>query len=281
MEAKPYVLIFGGDEVASAIAMQLTNAGVFVAMLVRANDFYLRHNLCFGMAQYREQHRIGDRVASQLPEDWMEAGGSFPEKLKQALQHLWLDKKIPVLVDIPLDYLEGNIPAVVVETRLPVGQDPAEISSPALPFDAPTIGLAPYHLPGRQVNAAVETRLNYHLGRVYLDVREVPRAPRLDTHFFHLPFETIHTPIEGLWVGLKEIGDTVAFNEALGKVNDIEIRSTEDGQVWGIAPSGRFVAAGQSVGIVFKGRQTTDYQFFSFQERAIAAGVLNAYYRLR
>ncbi len=281
MEKRAYILIFGGDEVASAIAIQLVRGDIPVVLIVDPEEFYLRHNLCLGMAQFRERQIVDGVEASQLPEDWMEATGTPAEKLAVAMQQLWLDKKIPVLVDIPLEYLEGNTPLAVVETRLPKedGETPSLLL--ALPFDAPIIGLAPYHLPGRQVNAAVETRLNYHLGRVYLDVSEVPRAPRLDRHFFHLPFETIHTPIEGVWVGLKDIGDTINFNEALGKVNEIEIRSAEDGQVWGIAPSGRFVAAGQSVGIIFKGRPTQDYQFFSFQERAIAAGVLNAVFRIR
>ncbi len=278
METKNVVLILGGNEVASAIALRLHTAGIPVMVWIPEEESYLRYNLCFGAVQFLEKRTIEGVEGTQLPEDWMERStGSVTEKLEHSVHQLWLDKKIPVLVNIPLEYFEEWIPQAVIETRIPAENEEGPKDVPmALPFETRTIGLVPYHLPGRHVTAAVETRLNYHLGRVYFDVREVPRAPRLDTHFFHLPFETIHTPIEGVWLALKEIGDTIAFNEPLGKVNDIEIRSAEDGQVWGIAPSGRFVAAGQSIALVFKGRSSEDFQYFSFQDRAIANGVLRA-----
>ncbi len=283
MGQQDFVLILGGSEVASATALRLFQAGIPVAVWVPEGEAYLRHNLCFGAVQFVEKRTIEGVEGTQLPEDWLDrTAGSFGEKLKENLTHLWLDKKIPVLVNIPLEYFEEWVPQAVVETRIPeqdqsgAGREPLQ-----LPFECRTVGLVPYHLPERHVTAAVETRLNYHLGRVYFEVGEIPRAPRLDAHFFHLPFETIHTPIEGMWMALKEIGDSVAFNEPLGKVDEIEIRSAEDGQVWGIALSGRFVAAGQSIALIFKGRPNEDYQYFSFQDRAIANGVLRALERIR
>jgi len=55
-----------------------------------------------------EKRTIEGVEGTQLPEDWLDrTAGSFGEKLNENLTHLWLDKKIPVLVNIPLEYFEN------------------------------------------------------------------------------------------------------------------------------------------------------------------------------
>jgi len=96
------------------------------------------------------------------------------------------------------------------------------------------IGLHPFHQPGVECHLAVESRLNYFLGRVISTGIHLPEefSPG---DFFKDPFAHCQTPVEGLWLSLKAIGDGIRYNEAIGKINEIEIRSPHDGQLWGLA----------------------------------------------
>lgn len=66
------------------------------------------------------------------------------------------------------------------------------------------------------------------------------------------------------------------YNEALGKVNDIEIRSPYDGQIWGICHSGRFMPARSRVAQIYQGPASDAYRDLGFREKAIARAMLEA-----
>ena len=274
MTSSPTILILGGNELASASALELFQAGFRVMLYVSPEETYLRYPLCFGEALRAGQKIIGNLTATLIPEEKLAQihAKTFVEKVVQVAQFLHLDRILPVLTDVPLAELFTIMENTIVINTLPEKMLPLPENLSNLIL----LGCFPEHRDDSRYQMLVETRWNYHLGRVVPANAEDPYSHRFDPHFFHFPFQTCHTPIEGLWIAVKEIGNTIRFNEAIGKVGEIEIRSPYDGQLWGIAHSGQFVASGQNVALIYTGRPSELYREYGFQERAVARGFLSA-----
>ncbi len=269
MEQTPLVVVLGGGEFASAIAAYLWNAGVPVGIMLDGVETHLRRSICFSEALLLGKKQIGDVSAQSVLPEHLAANrrASLLEQYQLAIRDLILDRKIPVwngrdTVGL-LPVLE---PAVLVNTlpntSLEVPRDSAAL----------LIGLLPFHSPERDCHLAVETRLNYHLGEIAL--KEPPERPVHDLKFFRKNFDTIAAPLEGLFVTYKEIGEEIHRNEPIGTINEIEIRSPYEGQIWGLLHSGRFVRAHQELALVFEGEVSNLYAGFGFAHRAVAGAVL-------
>ena len=278
MRDLPPVIILGGNELASATAIDLVAAGFRVLMYVVPEETYLRYPLCFGDALRAGQKRIQEVTASVIPEEKLAdlRAMTFAEKIWQAAQFLQLNRQIPIVADVPLSELFSPLKEAVVINTLPADAIQLPDGYEHLLY----LGCFPMHRDERRDRFLVEVRWNYQLGKIVPpDVGDTSKLKR-DPHFFHFPFQSCHTPLEGLWTALKQIGEPVRYNEAIGEVDGIEIRSPYDGQLWGLAHSGQFVAAGQEVALIYTGRPTENYRDFSFQERVVARGFLVAILKL-
>jgi len=273
---KHLIVIFGGNEIASVTAISLFRSGFAPVLIILENELYLRHNLCFGEALFYEKNQIEDITAELLAPEKLVGNQSlsFPEQLKQAITFTIHDRKIPVINEIPLKEVFDILqPIAIVDLQM----HPLEID---LPENIPIVGVYPDRQPGKNCQMAVESRLIHRLGEIYQPGDVLPADSQIDHHFFKNPLVTCPTPLEGIWMSIKTIGDRIRFNEALGKVNDIEIRSPYEGQIWGIAHSGKLVPAKQPIALIYQGPPTENFREFGFQHRAIARGILEAISRL-
>ena len=277
MNKENTILIYGGDETASAIALKLFNSILNVVMYVSADEVFLRHNLCFGDAISQNQKAIGNVTSVTIPEDLMASdnNNSFWEKIRGATQHIIKDRKIPVLHEIAIaEALKAISPKIIINTLQP---DALKLALEDITY---VIGFYPHHSPGKDCHLAIETRLNYRLGEIYNPETQDTSDSKSELLFLKDPFAICSTPIEGVWVALKEIGEKVKYNDPLGKINDIEIRSPYDGQIWGIVHSGRYYAAKSSIAKIYTGLPSENYRYFSFRENAIAGGALEAVFKM-
>jgi len=277
MDRETTVFIYGGNEIASAIALKLFNSNLNVVLFVTANEIFLRHNLSFGDATFQNQKTIDNVTAMTIPEDLLANtnNNSTLQKVKDAAEYIIKDRKIPVLHQGSLDEaLKAMTPKIVVNTMA------SEASEMEFESETCVVGLYPDHSPGKDCHFAIETRLNYRLGEIYNPETQDVSGVKSEPHFFKDPFSLCPTPIEGVWVALKEIGEKTKYNDPLGKMNDIEIRSPYDGQIWGIAHSGRHYAAKSTIAKIYTGLPSENYRYFSFRENAIAGGVLEAVLRI-
>lgn len=278
MKSTNPILILGGNELASAIALKLYNARLEPAIYVPADEIFLRHNLCFGDAVFQNRKTIEGVTAETLPEELMieEGGNSYLEKAKNAIQYLIRDRKIPVLThNSDVDARSLLDPPVIVST-LTDGDKTTRTMGGVEPGQPLIIGCYPHYVPGKNCDWAVDTRLNYRLGQVYHQPVDESKVTEVDIRLFKNPFEHCTIPLEGVWVALKEIGEPVKYNEALGKIDEVEIRSPYDGQIWGIAHSGRIYPPKAAIAQIYTGPKTEDYRYYGFRENAIAGGVLEA-----
>lgn len=266
------ICIFGGNEIASAAAIRFFKCGYDVLMAVDSRENYLRYHLCLGDALLQGQKVVEDVTAATLPEEILADfdASVYSSPLAAAAQYVMRDLKIPVIDETEFEtVIKELVPQIIVnchcEAASPVTIDHARL----------VVGLAPHHQPGVDCHVAVESRQTYYLGRVLSTNTLTPSDP-IDSNFFKDPFSYCPTPVEGLWLALKAIGDEIRYNEAIGKIEGIEIRSPYNGQIWGLAHSGKFIPAKSNVALIYQGKATDHYRCLGFREKAVAGGLLQA-----
>ncbi len=272
--SKMRILLFGGNPTASAISVRLTHAGYDCVHIISGTEENLRYHLSFGDAVFRGSRTVEGLTAATFSEEKLAEdvarGLSEDELLFENIAFMLSDKKIPVLHNVAIDTAIAVVnPAAIVLTE--------KMDSPPLLDSANlVIGLHPLHTAGTDCHIVVDSRLCQTLGSVVTPGEEIREGLTIDNRFFNDPFVYCHSPIPGAWIASKSIGDGVEENEALGKIENIEIRSPYAGQVWGIAHSGRLIDARGAVDMILQGEDSEDVYQLDFRERAVAGGVLEA-----
>lgn len=273
---KQLTCVIGGNEIASTIAATLFQSGFSVVISADEKENLLRHHLSFGDAIYQGSKTINAVTSSLLSDEQLAESPtlSIEEKLKESLQFMLQNRRIPLIHQLDLDWLlEVLAPAVIVNTVAEPLEGASLISMAPL-----VIGLQTLHTPGKDCHLAISSANTYSLGEI-VSPENAPEPPAHDAHFFNDPFAYCHAPSEGLWVSSKSNGEMVSENETLGKVDDTEIHSPFDGQIWGIARSGRFLAEQSAVAMIFQGNGGEAYRKVGFRENAIANATLQAVMR--
>ncbi len=269
MEENPLVVVLGGGELGSAVAAYLWQDGLAVGIALDGVESHLRRPICFAEAQLLGNKQIGEATAQLISPEHLEAvpQATLSEQYRQAIGNMILDRQIPVWnAQDTLEMFPELEISVLIKTlphfSFAVSREWARL----------TIGFLPHHRPGEDCHLAVETRMNYLMGEVALT--DPPERPTHDLKFFRKNFATIPAPLEGVFVTYKEIGEAIHRNEPIGTINEIEIRSPYEGQIWGMLHSGRFVKPHQELALIFEGMGGNLYANFGFEHRAVAGAVL-------
>lgn len=267
--ASSLIIISGGGEFGSCVAVYLHRAGVPVAMVVSPREWYLRRPVCFAEVLNTGEKEIENSRAHLVqPDDlqaWPEA--DLSTRWQKTVSFIIDDRKIPVWTTEEFrDFGEALEPRALVlaeNSELPILRDKQA---------PPIIALTSFVVEDARWPFYVESRLNYRLGSVSTEFPD--RRSRLDFHFFKYPFAEVKTPIGGPFLAIQSIGDRVRMNEPLGTVNGIEIRSPYEGQVWGLAHSGKMLAPKSPISLIFQGKPSDDYLVCGYAPRTVAGSVL-------
>ena len=147
------VLLRGGGDLASGVALRLHRAGIKVVIAELPEPLAVRRTVSFSEAVYEGHHSV-EGVKARLVER---------DQLSAALEA----DEIPVLIDPNADILSDSHIAnyqflVVIDARL-IKQTPAPLAI-RVPLH---IGLGPGFHAGLDCHAVIETRRSHTLGRVY------------------------------------------------------------------------------------------------------------------
>ena len=232
-ENKPaLVLLRGGGDLASGVALRLHRAGIKVVLTELAQPLAVRRAVSFGEAVYEGVHTVEGVTARRVEREQLEFVADAGE--------------IPVLVDPDADILRSPLYfPVVIDARL--------LKSPPqpLPVGIPLhIGLGPGFHAGMNCHAVIETRRSHTLGRVYWD-----RAPQPDSGQPEGdPRRVLRAPEAGLFLGHKRIGEhcetgeLIAEIQASGENQRSEIVCPLRGVLRGVIRDGIHVNKGLKVG---------------------------------
>ena len=255
------ILIRGGGDLASGVALRLHRAGLHVVISELLQPLAVRRTVSFAEAVYEvrvEVEGLTARLAEweQIP-DTIEAG------------------EIPVIVDPDASILTDarfSIP-IVIDGRL-TKQAPAP-----LPVDVPLlIGLGPGFHAGRDCQAVVETRRSHTLGRVFWQgtTQADSGLPEGD------PRRVLRAPADGQLFAFAQIGDHLEVGSQIAEVqSQIENRKSKiaspfKGVLRGLIHPGLQVKAGLKIGDVDPRDDPEMCKLVSDKALAIGGGVLEA-----
>ena len=254
----PFVLIWGGGDLASGVALRLHRAGIHVVVVEQAQPLAVRRSVAFAQAVYDGETIIED------------VKGRLIESADQ-MADVWNKGEVAVIVDPELHLLNDYYPVAVVDARM--RKKPTAIDLSMAPM---VIGLGPGFTVGKNCHAAVETNRGHFLGRVFWE-----GSPEEDTGIpgkvqAYAAERVLHAPATGIVETLVPIGHTVKEGELLLKVNGKATVAPFNGVVRGLIHSGVYVREGMKVGDVDPRPEIFRCWYASEKSLSIGGGVLEA-----
>lgn len=251
-------VIRGAGDLASGIALRLWRSHIQVAMTDIERPTAIRRTVCFSQAIVHGETTVEDVTARRV------------ETALQALE-LLRGGVIPVLADPDGRCILDLRPAAVVDAILAKRNLGTRIT------DAPVvIGVGPGFTAGVDCHAAVETMRGHYLGRVIYDGSPIPNTgiPGLIGGF--AGERVLRAPGDGLFRGVREIGDTVLPGDVVGYVGGAPMACTIGGVLRGLLADGVAVHRGMKCGDVDP-RCARDHCFCASDKAlAVGGGVLEA-----
>lgn len=252
------VLIRGAGDLASGVACRLHRAGLQIVMTDLSQPTAIRRTVCFSEAIVHgtmQLEGITARFAASLSE------------VKQILA----DGQIAVLADADAVCAKDLKPDAVVDAilakkNLGTSKDMAPI----------VVALGPGFEAGEDCHAVVETMRGHTLGRAYYSGSALPNTG-VPGNIGGFTLERIlRAPCDGVFRGVKQIGDTVEADEICAYVNDMPIKSKIRGVLRGLLPNGTEVYEGMKSGDVDPRCKIEHCYTCSDKALAIGGGVLEA-----
>lgn len=260
MPKNNFMLIRGGGDLATGVAIRLHRAGIKVLITELAQPLAVRRAVSFAEAVYEGHHTVEGVKARRIEARQLPAASGADE--------------IPVLVDPNADILFSSFSfPVVVDARL--------IKSPPspLPTQVPLhIGLGPGFHAGRDCHAVIETRRSHTLGRVIWDGTAQPDSGEPDGD----PRRVLHAPSDGIVMAHANIGDHLKEGQQVAEIQSqmgirkSEISSPFAGVLRGLIRDRLHVPRGMKIGDVDPRNDPTACFLVSDKALAIGGGVLEA-----
>lgn len=259
MSSNKFVLLRGGGDLATGVALRLHRAGLHVVITELAQPLAVRRTVSFSEAVYTGSHSV-EGVRARLVEQ---------EQVSAAYEA----GEIPVLVDPDATILSNP---QFSEDRFPVVVDARLLKQPPTPLAIQVplhIGLGPGFTAGGDVHAVIETRRSHTLGRVYWEGTTQPDSGEPEGD----PRRVLRAPGEGVLTGKKQIGEHVEAGEVVAVIGEqVAVTSPFAGVLRGIIHDGLHVTKGLKIGDVDARNDPRMCFLASDKALSIGGGVLEA-----
>jgi xanthine dehydrogenase accessory factor len=247
------ILIRGGGDLASGVALRLHRAGLKVLISELPQPLAVRRTVSFAEAVYAGRITVEGVTARLVKRGQVQAALDAGE--------------IPVLVDPEASILSDLDISVLIDGRLT--KHPPE----PLPFSIPLhIGLGPGFHAGRNCTAVIETRRSHTLGRVYWEGPTQPDSGQPEGN----PRRVLRAPVEGVFKSQTQIGEHVDGGQIVAEVDDHPILAPFPGVLRGLIHPGLQVTKGLKVGDVDPRDDPQLCSLVSDKALAIGGGALEA-----
>lgn len=254
----PFILVWGGGDLASGVALRLLRVGLRVLVIETQQPLAVRRSVSFCQAVY---------------DGLVEIEGVKGQRVEQLAncESIWQNGAIPVMVDPDLDLLCDEKPVVLIDARMRKKYEALSLATAEL-----IIGLGPGFVAGENCHAAIETNRGHFLGRVYWT-----GSPETDTGvpgavLAYTKERVLHAPQSGLIKTMVDIGDVVAKGDEILSVSGEIVYAPFSGVVRGLIHEGLQVRKGMKVGDIDPRPDTFRCWTVSEKSLAIGGGVLEA-----
>jgi xanthine dehydrogenase accessory factor len=255
------ILIRGGGDLASGVAMRLYRVGLSVVITELAQPLAVRRLVSFAEAVYAGETTIEGVVGRRVNDP----GDSL--KVLQLLSK----GRIPVLVDPEAKSAQLLHPTVIVDARM-TKRPPEPLKHSARLY----IGLGPGFIAGESSHAVIETNRGHRLGRVIWkgSAQEDTATPGVVGG--QSVERMLRAPAAGKVNGLVRIGDRVQTGQPVAEVGGMAISAPFPGVLRGIIHPDCLVKVGMKIGDVDPRDDPGICSLVSEKSLAIGGGVLEA-----
>lgn len=255
---KTIVVLRGGGDIASGIAIRLQYSGFNVITIEIEKPSNIRRKVSFAEAVYEKDVLIQG------------IHGKLARNLDDALA-LMKNDVIPVLVDPKLNYFRKNKPYILVDSILA-----KKNLGTSLDMASIVIGIGPGFNAGIDVDSVIESKRGHYLGSVILRGETEPNSGIPGNVEGFTEERIIRALCEGEVQIIHDIGSIVKAGETIAIINGVNIKSKLNGVVRGMIRDGYYVNKGMKMGDIDP-RSNINYCFsISDKARAIGGGVLEA-----
>jgi xanthine dehydrogenase accessory factor len=251
------ILLRGGGDLASGVAIRLLRAGLRVVITELQHPLTVRRSVSFAEAVYTRETSIEGITARRVddPADSLTILGILGRQ------------QVPVIVDPFCTSARALHPVVIVDGRM-TKHPPEPIGYSSSLY----IGLGPGFEAGVNCQAVIETRRGHLLGRVFWS-----GSPEADTGSPEGdPRRVLRAPTDGILTSHAEIGQYLQAGQEIADVAGISIQAPFPGLLRGLLHSGLTVQSGLKIGDLDPRNDPRLCTFVSEKALAIGGGVLEA-----
>ncbi len=229
MRDRLLVVVRGGGDLGTGVALRLRRAGFRVAVLEAPQPTAIRRAVALASAVYDGSIVVEGIVARGV-------------RIDDDLDSIWAHGEVPVVVDPGASSLARLQPDALVDAIMAKRNLGTRIA------DAPiVVALGPGFTVGVDCHAVVETNRGHHLGRVYY-----AGSAQRDTG---VPgaiggqdaLRALRAPVEGMFQASKQIGDRVVKGDVIGRVGESPVVAQIDGVLRGVLHDGLTIPADTKV----------------------------------
>ncbi len=252
------ILVRGGGDLASGVALRLHRAGWQVLVTELARPLAVRRYVSFAQAVYSDEIRVEEVLARRVADI-----GSA----KKAL----LERVLPVMVDPAGEALLSFHPHVLVDGRM--RKHPPELHMDAAPL---VIGLGPGFTAGVDCHAVVETNRGPFLGRVIWEGPAEADTGIPERVAGYRAERVLRAPVDGRLEAVAGIGAQLREGEVVARIASVPIYAPFAGVLRGLVEDGLGVRAGEKVGDVDPRGDARLCWLVSDKALSVGGGVLEA-----
>jgi len=257
------ILIRGGGDLASGVALRLHRAGLNIAITELPQPLAVRRTVSFANAIYEKQISI-EGINARLV-------GDPVDTLK--ILNVLSKQQIPVVIDSDCVSAKTLNPLAIIDARM-MKHAPEPLSHHALLY----LGLGPGFTAPLNCHAVIETQRGHTLGRVIWNGSTLNDTSKPEGD----PRRVLRAPMDGIITNHKQIGDHVEADGIIGEIkSETENRKSEivspfKGVVRGLIYSGLTVKRGVKIGDIDPRDDASLCQLVSEKALAIGGGVMEA-----
>jgi len=251
------ILIRGGGDLATGVAIRLIHSGLRVAITELPQPLAVRRTVSFAEAVYAGEVTI-EGISAQCVTD--------PTDSLRILT-IFGRQKVPVLVDPDCTAARTLHPMVIVDGRMtksppePIGYIPRLY-----------IGLGPGFVAGKNCQAVIETRRGSTLGRVFWNGGPEPDTGQPEGDHARV----LRSPADGELIARTKIGDHVEQGQVIAEIGGQSVTAPFTGILRGLIHPGLVVNQGLKIGDIDSRDNPDLYQMVSDKALSIGGGVLEA-----
>ena len=255
------VLIRGGGDLASGVALRLHRAGMRVVICELPQPLAVRRLVSFAEAVNSGEVSIEGVIGRKVMD---------PFDSLRVLQIL-AKGQVPVLVAPEAKAAQVLHPSVIVDGRM-LKQPPEQLRHSARLY----IGLGPGFTAPKNCSAVIETKRGHHLGRVIWQGQAEIDTGMPEAVGERRSERVLRAPVEGALQTFIEIGTHAEAGDNIAEVSSVAVQAPFMGVLRGLLPSGMHVTQGLKIGDLDPRDDPELCRLVSDKSLAVGGGVLEA-----